>query len=69
MTTVSLQIDGMMCDGCVRRVEKLLARAGAQPSAEVSIGSARVEIDESSVAPEALVQALESAGYRVRLQP
>lgn len=69
MTTLSLQIEGMMCDGCVRRVEKLLARAGVRTISAVSIGSAQVEVDTNETDSASIVKALESAGYRVRIEP
>ncbi|MCW5964579.1 MAG: heavy-metal-associated domain-containing protein [Bryobacterales bacterium] len=68
MTTLSLQIEGMMCDGCVRRVEKLLSRAGVRNVSGVTIGSAQVEIEESETEPASIVKVLESAGYAVRVR-
>lgn len=63
--TVNLKIDGMMCDGCVRRVEKLLARVGVADVHSVSIGEARLELSEAGPTLQTVVQSLESAGYRV----
>ncbi len=66
MKTLHLEIDGMMCEGCVRRVEKLLVRAGVSGQPIVSIGSAQVTVDDSAVSAQAIVESLQVAGYRVR---
>lgn len=64
MRSVLLEIDGMMCDGCVRRVEKLLARSAASKVEQVTIGSAVVQLPDDPAALESVMDTLQAAGYR-----
>ncbi|HEX2092998.1 MAG TPA: cation transporter [Longimicrobiaceae bacterium] len=65
MKTTRLQIGGMSCNHCVEAVEKALRNRPGVRSATVHLdgGSAEVEYDESRVAPEQLVAAVEEEGY------
>lgn len=61
--TVKLTIEGMSCGGCVRHVTQAL---GAIPGArvqDVKVGSATVAIDPQATSPQALVEAVNAAGY------
>lgn len=62
--TKTLTIDGMSCEHCVSHVESALQGVGGVQSAEVSLegGTARVDLSED-VATDALVQAVQEAGY------
>jgi len=65
MTDLSLTITGMHCSHCVMKVQKAL---GALPGVEVrkvEIGKAVLSVDESRTGPDALRQAVQSAGYDV----
>lgn len=60
MATIALQIEGMHCGACVRRVTQTLNALPATHAEAVAIGSARV----SSEAPVGdLLQALAAAGF------
>lgn len=66
---IVLKIDGMTCGGCRASVERLLA---AQPgvrnaSVDLAQGRAVVAADEG-VAPQALADAVEGAGYDARVE-
>jgi copper chaperone CopZ len=62
--TVTLSIDGMMCDGCVQRVDRILRRAGLQEPFTVIVGS--VSLDRSrSESVEVAISALRQSGYSV----
>lgn len=69
MSIVTLNISGMSCASCVRRIEDVLGKSPGISSAEVNLASetARVGIDEPSDL-EPAVQALEQAGYKVALE-
>ena len=67
MKSVSLRIDGMMCDGCVKRVEKLLRKVAADQVQSVTIGAATLQLDDNGPGPAPFVQVLESAGYQVEV--
>lgn len=83
MTELTLQIDGMSCDHCVRRVTKVLegafggASTGASGTApagaglagivkQVRVGSATVDYDGRPESLDAILQALDRAGYSAR---
>lgn len=63
MAEVTLQIDGMHCGSCVRRVSQALAGVGGLDVKEVRVGAARFESAESN-ASEKAVEALAKAGYK-----
>lgn len=69
MTTTRLKIDGMTCGHCVQAVEKALQNRPGVRTATVHLesGAAEVEYDESSVAPEQLIAAVEEEGYAAAL--
>ena len=61
---VNLNITGMTCASCVRRVERALAKVDGVETASVNFASetARVTLG-AQLAPERLVEAVEKAGY------
>ena len=65
METVTLKVNGMTCQGCVRSVKNVLERVPGVLGAEVDLerGQARIQIDAARVAPNALRAAIEEAGY------
>jgi copper chaperone CopZ len=68
MSEISLRIDGMHCGSCIRRVTQAIAQVpGAEPQ-EVRIGAAHVHTEDAT-APEAIVAALATAGFRATLEP
>jgi len=67
MREVTLRIENMHCDGCVRRVSQALAQVNGVHVGEVRVGAARVQAPEAL--PEgALVSALEKAGYPAHVE-
>ncbi|AKF03243.1 heavy metal translocating P-type ATPase [Sandaracinus amylolyticus] len=66
-TTVQLEIVGMTCAACVRRVETALKKVEGVQDASVNLPLERatVTIDPGVVAPDALARAVEKAGYSV----
>lgn len=54
-----MNIDGMHCGACVRRVTQTLERTPGTEVMEVRIGAARVKADDA----EQVVAALAKAGY------
>ncbi len=65
MTSTRLKIDGMTCGHCVQAVEKALHNQPGVRSATVHLesGAAEVEYEETAVAPEQLIAAVEEEGY------
>ena len=65
MKTVTLQIEGMMCQNCRKHVDKAL-NSLADVSAEVSLEEKRAVCTVAdTVSIEALKAAVEEAGYTV----
>ena len=65
---LELPIQGMTCASCAIRVEKKLNKLkGVEASVNYATERATVEYDVDAVAPEQLVAAVESAGYRAAL--
>lgn len=68
MATITLNIDGMTCGGCVKSVTKVLNDLDGVHSATVSLENknAQVEFDEGKIQIAQLVEAVEDAGYDAR---
>lgn len=67
MKTVDIAIDGMHCDGCVKRATEALKKVPGLVPEKVEIGRARVQIDEATSTPNAAVAALEKLGFDARV--
>ncbi|WP_216605205.1 heavy-metal-associated domain-containing protein [Pelistega europaea] len=65
MQTVTLKIDGMTCGGCVKSVSRVLTGIAGVQSADVSREQAQavVTFDEQATNVDALIEAVEDAGY------
>lgn len=68
MATVTLNIDGMTCGGCVKSVTKVLNGLDGVRSATVSLENknAQVEFDEGKIQIAQLVEAVDDAGFDAR---
>jgi Cu+-exporting ATPase len=65
---VELPITGMTCASCANRIERRLNKLdGVTATVNYATEKARVEFDPGTVAPEQLLGAVESAGYRAAL--
>jgi P-type Cu+ transporter len=65
----SFPIEGMTCASCVRRVEKAIAGVPGVESASVNLATERADVRLAEPAsPEAVVEAIRSAGYEVAAQ-
>ena len=69
MQNVILHIDGMSCGGCVKSVTRALLAVSGVVKAHVDLAhaQAQVEFDEAKTSPTALVEAVEDAGYDVKI--
>lgn len=67
MTTETrvINIDGMTCGGCVKSVDSALTRLNGVQSVDVDLegNKASVTYDSSAVAVDAIVEAIEEAGF------
>ena len=64
--TVQVEIDGMTCASCVGRVERALRAVPGVDTAEVNLATQRATV-RGSAAPQALVAAIDKAGYGARM--
>jgi copper chaperone len=64
MKVESFKIEGMSCDHCIMAVKKELSKLDLK-LLEVSIGSAKIEYDESKLPVQKIKEAVEEAGYKV----
>lgn len=65
----TLKIEGMTCGGCVRSVEKALARVDGLTSATVDLAAGEAVVEaEAGVDPARFVAAVEDAGYDAALK-
>ena len=65
-TTTVLDIEGMTCASCVRRVERALSKVEGVESANVNFASETAHVTAHGVAQAELVAAVQKAGYQAR---
>jgi len=66
--TTDLDIEGMTCASCVRRVEKALAKVPGVSEASVNFATERATVHhDAGLVPEVLQQAVVDAGYQAHL--
>jgi copper chaperone len=68
MAEFTLQIDGMHCGACVRRVSQALATEGLDVK-EVRLGAARIESDLDPLPVDRALAVIQKAGYRAHFDP
>jgi Cu+-exporting ATPase len=70
MSTIALDITGMTCAAGSARVEKMLSRVEGVRKAEVNLALERASVEiDGPVAPQALIAAVEKAGYGAEMRP
>ena len=64
MKTITLNIEGMHCGGCVKSVTRVLTELDGIQSADVQLeGKANVTFDENRVNVAQLIEVIEDAGF------
>jgi len=63
---LTLAIDGMHCDGCVRRVTAALANVPGVAVEKVEVGSAKVHFDTEEASQKELIDAVNRIGFTAR---
>ncbi|MBA2240061.1 MAG: copper-translocating P-type ATPase [Solirubrobacterales bacterium] len=67
-TKLDLPVEGMTCASCANRVERRLNKLdGVEATVNFATEQASVEFDSGKLEPQDLVQAVQAAGYDVRL--
>ncbi len=67
MAEFTLQIDGMHCGSCVRRVSQALASTEGVTVNEVRVGAARLSSGADPAPVDQAIAAIAKAGYTARL--
>ncbi|HTW60870.1 MAG TPA: heavy-metal-associated domain-containing protein [Terracidiphilus sp.] len=65
---VKLKIEGMHCEGCVRRVTQALNALAGVRVESVEVGSAAVILDPARVSPRQVAAAVNSIGFAARAE-
>jgi copper chaperone CopZ len=65
MKSQELSIRGMSCGHCVMHVQKALMNISGVQVDDVQIGSAKLTVDEATVTPDVLRDAVKRAGYEL----
>ena len=64
MKTITLNIEGMHCGGCVKSVTRVLTKLDGVQSADVQLeGKANITFDENRVNVAQLIEVIEDAGF------
>ena len=64
MKTITLNIEGMHCGGCVKSVTRVLTELDGVQSADVQLeGKANIIFDENRVSVAQLIEVIEYAGF------
>jgi copper chaperone len=68
METITFEVQGMTCGGCVAGVTRVLKAVSGVDEVAVTLqpGSARISFDPARTNPPALRAAIEGAGYDVK---
>ena len=66
---ITLKIEGMTCDGCKAAVERVLAAQPGVAGATVDLDAGRAVVATGGgVSTQALIDAVENAGYEARVE-
>ena len=63
-TMTTLKVDGMTCNGCVGRLQKVLSKLEGVTEAIVTLEPGEAKVD-GSISKESIVAAIEGAGFDV----
>ena len=66
MKKINLNIEGMHCEGCSTRLEKVLNNLEGVEKAQVNLGEkkATIKYDETKINIENINEAIEEAGFK-----
>jgi len=64
---VKLSIQGMHCDGCVRRVTSALSAVEGTRVESVEVGAATVAIDPAKTSGEQIASAVDRIGFTAQI--
>jgi copper chaperone len=67
MSQHKIEIEGMHCNACVRRVTLALTKLDGVGVQAVNVGSAQVELDESKITPREVAAAIGAIGFPAKV--
>ncbi len=67
MSQHKIEIEGMHCNACVRRVTLALTKLDGVDVQAVNVGSAQVQLDESKVTPRDVAAAIDAIGFQAKV--
>lgn len=65
MKHITLQVNGMSCQHCVRAIEDALKSLGATGKVNLDQGSVHIEYNESETSLESIKDTIEDQGYDI----
>jgi len=65
--SLTLKIDGMSCQMCVKHVRHALSSLDGVEIEDVQVGSARVSLSNGDTTPDQVLEAVREAGYEASL--
>lgn len=67
MSNIKFEVTGMHCDGCARRLEKVMLKQSGITDAKASFAdnSLSLTADEAEIGRAAIVSAIEGANFQV----
>lgn len=65
MKKMTILIEGMTCQHCVKRVTEALNKIGIE-DADIEIGKANIVFDENKINLQQIAKALSEAGYKLK---
>ena len=60
--TITLDVKGMTCQGCVNAVTRIVKRADANAEVKIDLAAGRADVT-TAVAAETIAQAISKGGY------
>lgn len=68
MNKIIINIEGMHCEGCVNRIEKILNSNDEIKKAKVDLSSKTAEIEYNNLTEEAIIEMIENAGFEAKVK-
>ncbi len=68
MNEIIINIEGMHCEGCSNRLEKVLNSKEEIISAKVSLEDKKAEIKYNGLTEKELIKIIETAGFKAKIK-
>lgn len=65
MKNETLIVEGMKCNGCVKKVQNNLEKIGVTGDVDLSSGEVKVQFDQAAVSIDNIVESIKGLGYSV----